>query len=203
MFHVKLSKYVLNAESVWILYNKTLSRLPLLGPSLFYLLVHSRCRGFLWFHLITLRHTPQLVGLLWTRDRPVAETSTWQHKHCTRQTSTPPVGFEPTIPASAQPQTLRLRLRDHWDFNETARHKSISKSRGIDPYILLVGTKWRWSEARLSGFTPRQQPPHPPPPKPFNISKDPRWLSKPTRVFSVFGGGGGEWELRQFSRYTD
>jgi hypothetical protein len=29
-----------------------------------------------YFHLITLRHTPQSVGLLWTRDRPVAETST-------------------------------------------------------------------------------------------------------------------------------
>jgi hypothetical protein len=29
-----------------------------------------------YFHLITLRHTPQSVELLWTRDRPVAETST-------------------------------------------------------------------------------------------------------------------------------
>jgi hypothetical protein len=29
-----------------------------------------------YFHLITLRHTPQSVGLLWTRNRPVAETST-------------------------------------------------------------------------------------------------------------------------------
>jgi hypothetical protein len=28
------------------------------------------------FHLITLKHTPQSGGLLWTRDRPVAETST-------------------------------------------------------------------------------------------------------------------------------
>jgi hypothetical protein len=28
------------------------------------------------FHLITLKHTSQSVGLLWTRDRPVAETST-------------------------------------------------------------------------------------------------------------------------------
>jgi hypothetical protein len=37
-----------------------------------------------YFHLITLRHTPQSVGLLWKRDRPVAETSTWQHKHCIR-----------------------------------------------------------------------------------------------------------------------
>ena len=25
--------------------------------------------------------TPQSVGLLWTSDRPVAETSTWKHSH--------------------------------------------------------------------------------------------------------------------------
>jgi hypothetical protein len=37
--------------------------------------------GGFYLHLITLRHTPQSVGLLWTRDRPVAETCTWQHKH--------------------------------------------------------------------------------------------------------------------------
>jgi hypothetical protein len=44
------------------------------SPSLFYLLTV----GFevVYFYLITLRHTPQSVGLLWTRDRPVAETST-------------------------------------------------------------------------------------------------------------------------------
>jgi hypothetical protein len=60
------------------------------SPSHFYLPVHSRCRGCFYFHLITLRHTPHSVGLLWTRDRPVpAETSTWEHKHCTRQTSMP------------------------------------------------------------------------------------------------------------------
>jgi hypothetical protein len=58
-----------------------------------------------YFHLITLKHTPQSVGLLWRRDRPVAEISTWQHKHCTRQTPKPPVVFEPTIPASSMPQT--------------------------------------------------------------------------------------------------
>jgi ABC-type transport system involved in cytochrome c biogenesis permease component len=44
------------------------------SPSLSYLLVHSRCRGFLFS--LDHTHTPQLVGLLWTRDRPVAETST-------------------------------------------------------------------------------------------------------------------------------
>jgi hypothetical protein len=31
----------------------------------------------------TQTRTPQSLGLLWMRDRPVAETSTWQHKHCT------------------------------------------------------------------------------------------------------------------------
>jgi hypothetical protein len=48
------------------------------SPSLFYLLTAGV--EVVYFHLITLRRTPQSVGLLWTRDRPVAETSTWQHK---------------------------------------------------------------------------------------------------------------------------
>jgi hypothetical protein len=46
----------------------------LLSPSLFYLFTAGV--EVVYFHLITLRLTPQLVGLLWTRDRPVAETST-------------------------------------------------------------------------------------------------------------------------------
>jgi hypothetical protein len=50
--------------------------------------------------------TPHSVGLLWTRDRPEAETSTGttrnNHK---RQTSMLPVGFERTITASERPQT--------------------------------------------------------------------------------------------------
>jgi hypothetical protein len=37
-------------------------------------------RGF----TISLRHTPQSVGLLWTRDQPDAETSTWYHTTLTR-----------------------------------------------------------------------------------------------------------------------
>jgi hypothetical protein len=43
--------------------------------------------------------------------RPLPD-NTNTHK---RQTSMPPVGFEPTIPASARPQTPRLRARGHWD----------------------------------------------------------------------------------------
>jgi hypothetical protein len=44
------------------------------SPSLFYLLTAGV--EVVYFHLITLKHTPQSVGLLWTRDRPVADTST-------------------------------------------------------------------------------------------------------------------------------
>jgi hypothetical protein len=44
------------------------------SPYFFYLLTVGV--EVVYFHLLTLRHTPQSVGLLWTRDRPVAETST-------------------------------------------------------------------------------------------------------------------------------
>jgi hypothetical protein len=49
-------------------------RLVLRSPYLFYLLTVGV--DVAYFHLITLRHTSQSVGLLWTRDWPVAETST-------------------------------------------------------------------------------------------------------------------------------
>jgi hypothetical protein len=43
-------------------------------PYLFYLLAVGV--EVVYFPLITLEQRPQLVGPLWTRDRPVAETST-------------------------------------------------------------------------------------------------------------------------------
>jgi hypothetical protein len=55
-----------------------------------------RPRGF----LITYNDAPQSVGLLWTSDQLVAETSTWQH---TQQTPMPLVVFEPTIAAGERP----------------------------------------------------------------------------------------------------
>ena len=48
--------------------------------------------------------TSHSVGLLWKSDRPGEETSTWQHTP-SQQTSMPPAGFEPAIPASERPQT--------------------------------------------------------------------------------------------------
>jgi hypothetical protein len=50
----------------------------------------------------------QSVGLLWTSDQLVAETSTRQHTTLTTDTSIPPVGFEPTISAGERPQTYGI-----------------------------------------------------------------------------------------------
>jgi hypothetical protein len=50
--------------------------------------------------------TSHSVGLLWTRDRSFAKTSTLQHITLTRNRfSCPSVGFEPTIPPSERSQT--------------------------------------------------------------------------------------------------
>jgi hypothetical protein len=44
--------------------------------------------------------TPHYVRLLWTSDRSVAETSTWQHTTLRRDRPMLPAGFEPAIPTS-------------------------------------------------------------------------------------------------------
>jgi len=65
---------------------------------------HPHSLGF----YITHNDTLQSVGLLWTSDQPVAETSTWQHNTQNRQTTMPPLGFEPIISANDRPQTHAL-----------------------------------------------------------------------------------------------
>ena len=53
--------------------------------------------------------TPHSVGLLWTSDQPVAQTSPRQHTTLKRQTSmSPAAGFKPTRPASKRLQTDAL-----------------------------------------------------------------------------------------------
>jgi len=69
---------------------------PPLRPPSGPLLPHSRD------FQITHNDAPHLVGLLWTGDQPVAETSTWQH---TTLTTDPPLGFEPTISAGERLHT--------------------------------------------------------------------------------------------------
>jgi hypothetical protein len=52
------------------------------------------------------------VGLLWTNDRPVAGTSTWQHTTLTiYRHPFSPEGLEPAIPGSERPRTNTL---DAW-----------------------------------------------------------------------------------------
>jgi hypothetical protein len=82
-------------------------------PSLFYLLTVGV--EVVYFHLITMRHTPQSVGLLWTRDRPVAEISTWQHKHSQQTNIHAPGGIRTHDPSKRSAADLRLRKCGHWD----------------------------------------------------------------------------------------
>jgi hypothetical protein len=55
--------------------------------------------------------TPQLIGLLWTSDQLVAETSD-NTQHSQQTNSKSPVGFESTISAGERPQTYALDRAD-------------------------------------------------------------------------------------------
>ena len=56
------------------------------------------------------------------------------HNTHNRQTSKPPMGFEPTISADERPQTLRLRPRGHWHRQDFFR---IRKKGKTSPYLHL------------------------------------------------------------------
>jgi hypothetical protein len=67
--------------------------------------------------LITLTHThtPQSVGLLWTRDRPVTEIPTWQHTTLTRDKHPCPRWDSNHDPSKRSAAVLRIRPRCRWD----------------------------------------------------------------------------------------
>jgi hypothetical protein len=59
-----------------------------------------------------------MVGLLWTSDQPVAETSTYtgQHNIETQQINIhAPSGIRKRDPSKQAAADLRLRPRGHWD----------------------------------------------------------------------------------------
>jgi len=72
---------------------------------------HCRCRRLL-LHLITFNDTRGWANAVispWTRDRPVTQTSTWQHTILKSDRHLcPPGGFEDAIPANKRPQTYAL-----------------------------------------------------------------------------------------------
>jgi hypothetical protein len=76
----------------------------------------TRASSFTRFLDHTQRRTTVGRTPLWTSDQPIAETYTWQHNTQKRQTSMPPVGFEPTISVGEQPQTYVLDRAAAWNY---------------------------------------------------------------------------------------
>ena len=68
-----------------------------------------------WGFLITHNDAPQSVGLLWTSDQSVAETSTWQHTTLTTDKHPCPSGIRTHDLSRRAAIDLRLRPRGHWD----------------------------------------------------------------------------------------
>ena len=85
---------------------------------------HSPVAGFslLVFEVSLSSHNdaPQSIGLLWTSDQLVAETSTWQHTTLTTDRHPCPPGGIRTYGLSRRATVeLCLRPRGHWDQQET------------------------------------------------------------------------------------
>jgi hypothetical protein len=65
---------------------------------------------------ITHKDAPQSVGLLWTSDQPLAETSTWQHtQHLQQTTIHAPGGIRTSNPSKRSAVDTHLRPLGHWD----------------------------------------------------------------------------------------
>jgi hypothetical protein len=79
------------------------------------------------FLLITYNDAPHSVGLLWTSDQLVAETSTWQN---TQQANIHDPGEIRTYDRCRRAALdLRLRPRGHWDWRAKLQLDSIKGSR--------------------------------------------------------------------------
>ena len=70
--------------------------------------------------------TPHPVGLLCMSDRPIAETSSWQHtQHSQESNTNAPVGVEISNPSKQAPVNLRFRPRgnpdEHIEFSDRSK----------------------------------------------------------------------------------
>ena len=116
-----------------------------------------------WSHFLD---TPHSVGLLWTRGRPVAETSTWQHttftrdRHpCCRRDSNPhpeqASGRRPT-PSTARPlgsAFLRvIRTKFYMHFSSHAIF--VCSVHLVLLYLLIVIRVWNYEDVRCTIFFP-------------------------------------------------
>jgi hypothetical protein len=78
---------------------------------------HCSILTLFYFLYITHNDPPQAVGLLWTSDQLVTETSTWQHTTLTHKHPCPG-GIRSHNLSRRAAADVRLRPRGHWD-----RHK--------------------------------------------------------------------------------
>jgi hypothetical protein len=104
---------------------------------LFYLL-RIGVEVVVYFHLITLRHTPQSVGLLWTWNRPATDTSTWQHNHSRETNIHAPVGIRTHNPSKLSAADLQLRCRGQW-------------GRPILLWLLIIYSIAKWTSTICEG----------------------------------------------------
>jgi len=86
----------------------------------------------------------QSVGLLWTSDQLVAETSTCQHTTLTTDKHPcPPVGFEPTISAGERPQTHALDRAATGTGAPLVNYLPSKRCTHTDYCIEKIDQKWR------------------------------------------------------------
>ena len=71
-----------------------------------------------WGFYITHNNASQSVGLLWTSDPLVTETSTWRHTTITRDKHPCPGGIRTHYLSRWAAADLRLRPRGHWDWQK-------------------------------------------------------------------------------------
>ena len=102
-------------------------------------------------HLVTLNDThththththiyTHSAGLPWTRDQPAADASKCStHSIHKRQTSMPPDGFEPAVPAGKRPQTYASD-RAVTEIGENATHSAVTPLMNIAVVLKLHGS---------------------------------------------------------------
>ena len=70
--------------------------------------------------------TPHSLGILWTSDQPVAETSTWQHTTLTINRIYASGGIRTHSPSKRAAADPLFRPRGHWDRQIITHYKSIT-----------------------------------------------------------------------------
>ena len=143
----------------WFSHVSLLSRLVLHSQTKFcvqrgflclFLARHPPVGQGLLIHEVSISHTTthQSVGLLWTSDEPVAETSTWQHSQQSDIHARDGIRTHSfSKRAAADP---RLRQRGHWDrhtgvtlYKYVCSIIQVSQRRGLFLNLLFILSQYR------------------------------------------------------------